>query len=479
MRMRTSINSLEQSGSRRAFLKSALLFAGSVPLLAADGTLPGPAMVKSASAITLKHTQEIAFGPYGGAELFFADIDGDGQTEILAYQGPAVFGSKLYRSWPHVAAAFPKSTCLSAFKKDGRRLWTFGEPNPTDRPYITHAHESCVATGDVNGDGVVEIALADGDRILLLDGPTGKLRAEVKMPEDNFYIVQILGEATKNTEAALVVKNGEGGYGQWKYGEPLVGINAAMQIVWGPKAIPGAGHHISALDLDEDGQKEYFIGYCMVKRSGEWKCLVDAIDPARVDASREHVDYVDILRRPLPEKCLFGFAGSNKAYLVRNDGRTLFVKPGKHVQSAALGRFRTDSEYQLAVYNDDGPMALYDTKGNELWSVPTQERWPLGMPKVCAGRVFHRNRPVLRLPLEKDYILYTDGGWPWAMDGDGRIGVEFAPPENSRQQEMVIPAKARADDMGYGFATKIVDWGGGVLTAVIYDRRFLWVFPLA
>jgi len=427
----------------------------------------------------IRHSEEVAFGPYGGAELFFADIDGDGRPEVLAYQGPGVFGAGMYRQWEHVAAAYPRSTCLSAFKTDGTRLWTFGEPNPLDRPYICHAHESCVAVGDVDGDGVVEVALADGDTIHLLDGPTGTPRAKATMPHDNFFIVQALGEPVEPGEAALVVKNGEGGYDHWRYGEPLIGLDADLNTAWAPVAIPGAGHHILPLDLDADGRREFLVGYCMVKPSGEWRCIVDAVDADSLDADRDHVDYTDVL--PLPDGgFVLGFAGSSKGYLVRDDGRTVFAHPDRHVQGCALGRFRTDSDYQLAIYNDDGPMVLYDPQGTELWRVPTQERWPLGMPAACEGHVFHRNRPVLRCSLDTDAILFTDGGWPWLMDGEGQVVMAFEPPEASRQPEMDIPDRARADDMGYGFATKIVDWDGdGQMHAVIYDRRHLWVFPLA
>ena len=76
-------------------------------------------------------------------------------------------------------------------------------------------------------------------------------------------------------------------------------------------------------------------------------------------------------------------------------------------------------------------------------------------------------------------LLFTDGGWPWLMDGQGQVAMAFEPPEASRQPEMAIPERARADDMGYGFATQIVDWhGDGQMKAAIYDRRHLWVFPL-
>lgn len=163
------------------------------------------------SSLLVKPVKEICFGAYGGAELFFADVDSDGRLEVLAYQGPAVFGASMYRKSRHVAAAFPRSTCLSAFRRDGAHLWTWGEPNPADRPYICHAHESCVATGDIDGDGRVEVALADGDELLILDGPTGELRKQVRFAEDNFYIVQLLGQPT----------SGRGRHGSQKRGRRL------------------------------------------------------------------------------------------------------------------------------------------------------------------------------------------------------------------------------------------------------------------
>jgi len=435
------------------------------------------------AAICLKLFQELSVAAFGGAELFFADLDRDGRPEVLAYQGPAVFGARLYSGLPQVKPALPKSTCLMAFRQDGTRLWTWGTPNPADRPYTSHAYESCVAAGDVDGDGRVEVALADGRKVYLFEGLTGRMRAEAEMPEDNFYIVQVLGERTAPGEAAVVVKNGEGGYGQWRYGEPLIALDAKLKPVWDPVAIPGAGHHILALDLDGEKGNEFLVGYCAVKRNGKIAWTVDAIDPAKLDAGKQHVDYTDVLQLA-SGKLMLAFAGSDKSYLVECGGKTRFVHPGPHVQGSALGHFRDDSEFQVAIYNaPDGPMVLYDQDGKELWQRPSPRRWPLGCPKAAEGRVFHRNGPIKPFSIPragkpaKDYIIYTDGGWPWGMDGDGDITLEFTPPPNSRQPELDLPPRARADDLGYGFATKIVDWDGdGVKEAVIYDRRYLWVY---
>ena len=133
------------------------------------------------------------------------------------------------------------------------------------------------------------------------------------------------------------------------------------------------------------------------------------------------------------------------------------------------------------------------------------------MPECCAGRPFHRNHPIVRasggggagIParqmerrqecLRHHWIIYCDGGWPWGMDGEGAISLEFTPPANSRQPERELPTPAamrgagagnefpfeigRADDFGFGFAAKAVDLDGdGSEEVAIYDRRFLWWF---
>ncbi len=432
---------------------------------------------------TIKPILEISFEEKGGAEYFFSDIDGDGKPEIITYQGPGVFGSEIFKRSKHIEDVFPKSVSVSAFRFDGTCLWTWGDPNPSDKPYISHAYESCVTTGDIDGDGLVEVVIADGDRVIVLDGKTGSEKAIGTLPEDNFYIIQVVGESTEKNQAAIVIKNGETGYRKWCYGEPVIGLNSKLEPVWEPKAIPGGGHHILAMDLNNDGRKEYLIGYCAVGLDGEVLWTVDSVNPSLLDAVGEHVDYTDIICKQNGEK-LLAMAGSNKLYLVEKNGKTIFSVPGSHVQGSAIGHFRSDSEFQVALYNaPDGPMVLYDPSGKKIWSQSTLRNWPLGMPACCENRRFHRNRPIVTLfGKEQDWIGFADGGWPWAMDGNGEVNLKFQPPENSCQVEPEVPLSAalRGDDIGYGFALQSLDIDNdGEKEAIIYNRNFLWAYKIS
>jgi hypothetical protein len=380
-----------------------------------------------------------------------------------------------------VKALFPKSISVSAFRLDGHRLWTWGTPNLPDFPYISHSFEACIASGDMNNDGRIEVIVADGDRVVILDGETGEEVQSAVLPDEYYYILQTAGQETDRHEAAIVLKNGEAGNGSWRYGEPVLGLNADLQPVWGPQAIPGGGHHILALDVDGDGRREYLIGYCAVRLDGQILWTADAIDPETLDAGEQHVDYTDVFHTA-DGTVVFAVAASDKLHLFEAGGSTWFSAEHVHCQGTALGRFRLDSEFQVALYNSpDGPLVLYDLSGKKLWSRPTERVWPMGFPKGGENHRMHRNRPIVPLCGSQTWIGYADGGWPWGMDGDGVISLAFSLPTNVTHPDLPagISEKVRLDDIGFSYAMQACDINNdGRQEALIYNRKFLWVYPI-
>jgi hypothetical protein len=426
-------------------------------------------------------TTEIMFGDYGGAECFFADVDGDGALEVITYQGPGVFGATPYCDMPHIRELLPASVSVSVFRADGTRLWTWGEPNDPDLPYISHSYESCVAVADIDGDGHAEIVVADGDRAVVLDGRTGAERGTAHLPADCYYIVQATGHASSKHEAAIVVKNGEAGIDPWHYGEPVLGIGPDLQVAWGPVAVPGGGHHILAMDVNGDGKDEFLIGYCAVALDGRILWTLDAIDARKLDADLQHVDYVDI-QDTQDGRTLLAVAGSDALYLADTAGHALYTVRQGHCQGAAVGAFIPERGYQAALYNSpDGPLTLFDMSGQPLWAVPTERAWPMGIPSGCEGRRFHCNRPIVKIDGDMPWIGYADGGWPWIVDGQGQRSVELAMPPRARQPAVpsTVADSVRGSDIGYGYAMQAHDTDGdGQVEAIVYDRRGLWVYPM-
>ncbi|OGV51819.1 MAG: hypothetical protein A2017_18940 [Lentisphaerae bacterium GWF2_44_16] len=431
----------------------------------------------------VKCGREVNFGEYGGAEYFFYDINNDGKLEILSYQGPGVFGAGIFKNNKTISPFIPKTVSVSAFSCDGKRLWTWGLPNPPDDHYISHSYEACIAAADIDDDGIIEIVIADGDRVVILDGRTGHEKNTVKLPYDNFYIVQCAGEKTADNEAAIVIKNGEGGYDGWHYGEPVIGLNSRLEMIWGPLGITGGGHHILALDLNKDGRNEFLIGYCAVSLDGKILWTLDVVDTLKFDSSSQHVDYTDIFMSP-DGKLFFSIAGSDKIFLADESGKTFFAKEDIHCQGTAIGQFAENNDFQIALYNSpNGPMVLHDKNGNEIWRKATERRWPLGPGKGWEKNRMHRNRPIVKLSGDdkKQWIAYADGGWPWGMDGKGEISLEFEVPVNSKPFDRPenIPDTLRRDDLGGSFGLKAADLNNdGKDEAIIYNRRFLWIFSI-
>jgi outer membrane protein assembly factor BamB len=104
----------------------------------------------------------------GGALLsgVVADLDGDGRHEVLLHSGR--------RNDPSHVVALDGA--------GGRELWRAAFPG-----------RSCVVAGDLNGDGAVEVVVACGTELSVLDGATGE---------------RVLGTALRSTIGDLVYARG-------------------------------------------------------------------------------------------------------------------------------------------------------------------------------------------------------------------------------------------------------------------------------
>jgi len=428
----------------------------------------------------------IDFGTYGGAELFFHDINNDGVLEIIAYQGPGVFGARMYACTGEREAYMPDHQCVTAFDLTGRRLWTWGKPNPTDRLWVSHAYESCITMADIDGDGNTEVILALGNAIVVLDGCTGQEKNSASLPEDYFYVVHALGSQVTPEDAAIVVKNGEGNYAG-VYGQPVMGLRADLQTAWGPKTIPGAGHHIRTIPSFSGDGSEYLIGYCSVRPDGEISWLADIFHGQEVDNDEKHVDY-DVNWLTDDGRFLIAIAGSDCGYLMESGGKTLWTVTEGHMQGVGAGRFLGDRQTIIAFYNaPDGPVVFCDMQGNKLSRVSPprldETGQPLSFPDGLTRR-FHRNRPVFTARgRERDWLIFADGGWPWGMDGEGRKSLEFPPPDPEQRIDWVHPPivdEHRMDDLGLSYAAKVIPSDSGQTDQVfIYNRRNLWCYEIS
>ena len=140
--------------------------------------------------------RELDLHNYGGCQLFLADINGDGVTELLWLQSPGIFKSGLYTKGNSHAARYLRQQqqqpyCLTVTDQRGNILWQRGTPWTSDMAYLSHAAERMLLCYDMNGDGQTEVLVINNEsQIEVLSGPTGEVLDLVPLPADNFAVLQ-------------------------------------------------------------------------------------------------------------------------------------------------------------------------------------------------------------------------------------------------------------------------------------------------
>ena len=72
-------------------------------------------------------------------------------------------------------------------------------------------------------------------------------------------------------------------------------------------------------------------------------------------------------------------------------------------------------------------------------------------------------------------MIYTDGGWPYVINGHGERCLDFPYTANIAQDWGEIPG--RPDDFGYGYFARVADFDGdGQREVMLNDRRFVWFY---
>ena len=78
--------------------------------------------------------------------------------------------------------------------------------------------------------------------------------------------------------------------------------------------------------------------------------------------------------------------------------------------------------------------------------------------------------------LAHNCFVYTEGGWPYGVDGRGERVLSFPADESIIQPEARI-RNHRPDDYGFGYHCQTLDLDRDEREEVIiYDRRHVWVF---
>lgn len=453
-----------------------------LPMLLCLVGLAAPAQPDAPPTPLATHYAEHTLAPFGGIP-FIHDLDGDGADDILWLQSPGLFHSNVFDKPPwntYITPAERDHFCLTATRADGTVLWQLGTPWQRERPFITHCAERGLDAADIDGDGVLEVATVRHSELLLLDGRTGAIERQTAIPSDNGQIVRLAHTGSGAADWTILVKNSESAYAPHEYANPAWFYNPELTLIKTADFL-GAGHAPLVQDLDGDGRDEFIIGFNRVDSDLQIEWTYAPVPPLQWDAAEMHVD--DVFAGEVNGRICIALAASDTAYLLdAADGSLLWKYRGTHPQHCQIGDFtKSTPGNEVFVHNKRAELQLFDATGNELWNITPPKNFPWGEAEGSKKTQYHVFDPTELLagvgPGGTDLLLFTDGGWPYGIDGGGRRALDFPYTPNSTQDWGAVPG--RPDDYGYGFYARAADFDGdGVNEVMINDRRFAWFYEV-
>lgn len=352
--------------------------------------------------------------PYGANTVRIGDLNGDGAPDLLFIQTytPGLDGSDgvVFRS--------REISCLTATTIHGEVLWQYGVPSRENRG---HSGDLPVQVYDWDGDGENEVIYirqacyaelyADDSKsyrgrakrydgtatLVVLDGCTGREKTSLAVPapaDDSIVFADLTGRGRRED---FVLKD--------PYGENVYGISRTGEFLWhwhgGPWPVAAhnlpqspavfiddptceAGHYPAVGDVDGDGRDEVFFGFALLDHDGRVLFRKDT------GGGGHHSDANFLARLPGGEwRLLFGNHG---VHCLAADGTERWHHPlvFQEAQHVVAGRFRDDSQLQVAVIDRGAPrtpeghpacLYLFDVEtGREIWRRP---QLPGGWAAAC------------------------------------------------------------------------------------------------
>ena len=431
-------------------------------------------------------TKEIHLKNFGGCKLFIEDINQDGNKEFLWLQSAGMFKSEIYNNFPNVKKYLDEIEqqyvfCLTATDQEGNIIWQSGKPYEGENPYLTHAPEQLLKTGDVNGDGINEILVFDAlDNLLIINPINGETIKSIKLPYDNFSIVYYVKTGSGPEDFVILVGVMDRAYSPHPYANPWIIIDSNFQII-SCKDYKGAGHNVIIADFNDDSEVEMLIGYQLVNTKGDVLWTIDYWDGEEIDSLEQHAD--NMQAHKVDNKWFVTISGSDKQYYINSEGKTLWVKTLPHPQFSLIGNYHDES--RIFVANQREIMNAFTLDGREVWKGLLPEHWPLGKPVLIKSqRPIHINDPMNLIPSdniyqESDLILYKEGGWPYIIDFNGKILFKLPMPLAAQKNDCKIYFR-RINDIGLSYDGEVVDVDNNNDNEIlIYDRSYLWIYKLA
>jgi len=252
---------------------------------------------------------------WAGTWIVAGDVDGDGEAEILTAR--------------NVNEGDVHYTCsVAAWKLNGQRLWGWGQPEIGRN--ILH-HDVACQIFDWDGDGRAEVIVAANERLVEIDGVTGRERRSFQIPpasSDCLVFANLQGSSFPN---AVLVKTR---YSQiWAY-------SYTGELLWTVENPGGyrTAHQPRPIDLDSDGRDEIFAGYAVLNPDGSLRWVLADIE--KFNLTKGHLDCVRLVtagKTPAETRLALTCCGAQRVGVIDGNGNWIWSLGGKHFESIDIG----------------------------------------------------------------------------------------------------------------------------------------------
>lgn len=301
--------------------------------------------------------KRIAFDPsFGGAWVLAGDVDGDGEVEIITARN-------------HNSDDVHWTSTVAAYKLNGTLLWSWGKPG-SGRAGLHH--DLACQIHDWNGDGRLEVVVAEAAHLVVLEGATGRELRRIPLPDPKANLSDCLTFCDLRgvgRRADVLVKD--------RYTQ-IHALDPNGKVLWHIER-PGrakTAHQPRVHDLDRNGRDEVMAGAVLLNPDGSERWRIGLPDDI-LTYEWGHLDCIRLLRdaaRPEDQRLAFTYCGALLLGVMDGTGKVLWTKRGEHFESIDIARvIPGEPDPQIVVDIDiktmpigPSPLVVYSQDGREL-----------------------------------------------------------------------------------------------------------------
>jgi hypothetical protein len=254
------------------------------------------------------------------------------------------------------------TSAVVAQRLDGQVLWRWGNPNIGRRGLH---HDVACQIYDWDGDGTNEVVVCTKDSLVELDGVTGKERRKIPIPPGASDCLAFANLSGGKRATDVLIKD--------RYTQ-IWALDYSGKLLWTVRNPGGfkTAHQPVPVDLDADGRDAIMAGYALLNPDGQVRWVLENA----AQFSGGHMDCCRLLHKgKTPQDCrlVLTTCAANTLLVVDGNGKVQGKVGGHHYESLNIGRISHDRlGTQILVDLVDGnALSVLDESGTQLLHLKT------------------------------------------------------------------------------------------------------------